>query len=95
MGQARCSLVEGGGPLYVEAHVTMASMPERLHKRLYITLPVCPEPSCKQVGKVPLAGRVKMRGYCTGEITNPHKKQRMIETLFVESRAKVKEPDER
>jgi hypothetical protein len=41
------------------------------------------------VGKVPLAGRTKMRGYCLGEITNPHPKTRMEEVLFVKSRAKV------
>lgn len=65
-------------------------MPERLHKRLYVSLPVCPEPSCHQVGKLPLAGRNSMKNYCTGTITNSHSKQRMEERLFVESRAKVK-----
>ena len=59
---------------------------KRLHT-LHVLLPVCPE--CRRVGKVPLAGRTKMRGYCVGEITKPHPKQRMVETLFVKSRAKV------
>jgi len=65
-------------------------MPERLHKRLYVELPVCPEPSCLQVGKVPLAGRSSMKNYCTGSIVNSHSKKRMESRLFVESRAKVK-----
>lgn len=69
----------------------MASMVERLHKRLYVSLPVCPDPSCLQVGKLPLAGRSRMNSYCTGSITNKHPKARMEERLFVESRAKVRE----
>lgn len=66
-------------------------MAERLHKRLYVSLAVCPDPSCLQVGKVPLAARSRMTSYCTGSITNKHPKARMSERLFVESRAKVKE----
>jgi hypothetical protein len=65
-------------------------MTERLHT-LHVVLPVCPEAGCRQIGKVPLAGRTKMRGYCTGKLTQPHPKRRMEEVLFVKSRAKVKE----
>jgi hypothetical protein len=58
----------------------------RVHA-LHTWLLVCPE--CHQIGKVPLAGRTKMRGYCTGKITESHPKARMTEQLFVKSRAKV------
>lgn len=66
-------------------------MPERLHKRLYIELPVCPEPSCQRVGRQPRYGMGnQMREWCTGGIENPHKKRRLDYRVFVESRAKVK-----
>jgi hypothetical protein len=58
----------------------------RIHA-LHTYLLVCPH--CNQIGKVPLAGRTKMRGYCTGKITESHSKARMEEVLFVRSRAKV------
>lgn len=68
-------------------------MPERVHKRLYITLPVCPEPTCHRIGKVAKHGMGNsMREWCTGGIENPHKKTRVERRLFVESRAKVKDP---
>lgn len=60
----------------------------RIHA-LHTWLLVCPE--CSQIGKVPLAGRNVMRGYCTGGIKNSHSKARMCEELFVKSRAKVKD----
>jgi hypothetical protein len=60
----------------------------RIHA-LHTFLLVCPE--CKQIGKVPLAGRKVMRGYCTGGIRNSHSKARMTPELFVKSRAKVED----
>lgn len=65
-------------------------MPKRVHNRLYAFLPVCPEPSCLQVGKVPRHGMGNsMKEYCVGRIENRHSKRRMEPRLFVESRAKV------
>ena len=67
-------------------------MPERLHNRLYVELPVCG--SCHRVGKVPQhgMGRSRMTMFCTGPLEDQHSKQRMENRLFVESRAKVAEP---
>jgi len=69
-------------------------MPERLHNRLYVSLPVCPEPSCHRVGKIPQhgIGNSRMKEWCTGPLERRHKKVRMEERLFTESRAKVKDP---
>lgn len=66
-------------------------MAERLHNRLYVSLPVCPEPGCMRVGKQPInhAGN-SMREYCTGPLENRHPKKRVTQRLFVESRAEIK-----
>jgi len=67
-------------------------MAERLHKRLYVALPVCPEPSCNRVGKMPINNSGNsMREYCTGPIERRHPKRKLEPRLFVESRAKIKE----
>lgn len=69
----------------------VARMAERLHHRLYATLPVCPEPACRHIGAKPMDGiGGKMRDYCVGPIDRRHPKRRKEPLLFVESRAKVK-----
>lgn len=50
--------------------------------RIEVELPVCPEPSCHQVGKVPTAQGLK--GYCVGSVSagTGHKKRRMVPVVF-------------
>jgi hypothetical protein len=53
-------------------------------KKLLADLPVCPEPNCRRVGRLP--GPLGLKGYCTGGLENPHKKRRMETLPFVEER---------
>lgn len=65
-------------------------MVSRVHNRLYVSLPVCEE--CHRVGKIPQhgMGNSRMKEWCTGPLERRHKKVRMENRLFVESRAEVK-----
>ena len=63
-------------------------MPGEHHskERLEVSLFVCPDPGCRQVGKRPITdvgGTVK--GWCKGPMQAPHKKRRMVATTFVEA----------
>lgn len=55
--------------------------------QLEVDLFVCPEESCRQIGKRPISdigGTVK--GYCRGPIKDPHRKRKMLPVRFVEAR---------
>lgn len=58
-------------------------------RRLRVELPVCPEESCQQIGKLPTTQSLK--GYCTGSAVNgtAHKKRRMVPVLFTGSAPEV------
>lgn len=60
-------------------------------RRLRVELPVCPEKSCRHVGKVQTAQGLK--GYCTGSAVKgtAHKKRRMVPVVFSASVSKVEE----
>ena len=54
-------------------------------KPLEVDLLVCPEPSCRRVGKIPNSPE-SLKGYCTGPTTGHHKKRRMVKVAFKEQR---------
>lgn len=53
-----------------------------MSSRLKVQLPVCPEPSCRQVGKQPTTQSLK--NYCTGSASKgtSHKKRSMVPVEF-------------
>ena len=50
--------------------------------KLEVELPVCPEPTCNHVGKLPYGAGLK--GFCVGspEKGTAHKKRRMVSVAF-------------
>jgi hypothetical protein len=56
-------------------------------KPLTVCLPVCPEPGCRQVGKVPVES-FHGRSYCKGAPGSLHPKRRMVPRYFKEVRSK-------
>lgn len=54
---------------------------------LRVKLFVCPEPSCRQIGKRPISDiGGKVTGFCIGSIESPHRKRKMEPVPFVEDR---------
>lgn len=58
----------------------MAAIYEDLPKVLTVDLPVCE--LCGHVGKMPNIGK-EMALFCRGPSGNPHKRQRMVQHVFV------------
>jgi hypothetical protein len=58
-------------------------------RRLKVELPVCPEKSCSQVGKV--AFESGLSNFCVGSVQKgtAHKKRKMVPVLFTGSAPEV------